>query len=315
MARARTRTGARAGARAGVRAGVRAGAVLCGLMAVALTAGCGAPQPEAPGAAPLRPRPDSRARMEQVAAAWEGSAALRQWREGYHPLDPQDWQPTGGFHSGEDKGAYAEGNFVLRAGLPDTPPPDTPIRRPDGSTLTLPLQSAAQAYGEIARGPGRDREHALPVTGVRFGESTVRTSRSPARVPAWLFTVEGYDTPLIRIAVSPGEVVPPPVLPLEDADGRTARLFGLQGAPEATTVGVTAGHGSCDGGVAVDVLEGVGTVVLSGRILPGAALEPGTACDAMLRTLKVEVVLSRPVGDRIVVDATTGRALEQGQGG
>lgn len=306
---------------AGARTGVRAGAVLCGLMTVALTAGCGAPQSGAaePGAPP-RPRPDGRARMEQVAAAWEGSAVLRQWREGYHPLDPldpQDWQPPGGFHSGEDKGAYVEGNFVLRAALPEAPPSATPIRWPDGSTLALPLRSAAQAYGEIDRDPDPDpdREHALPVTGVRFGETAVRTSRGPARVPAWLFTVEGYDTPLARIAVDPGEAATPPVPPLEDTDGATARLFGFRGAPEATTVGVTAGHGSCDGGVAVDVLEGVGTVVLSGRILPGTALEPGAGCDAMLHTLTVEVVLSRPVGDRIVVDAATGRALEQGRGG
>ncbi|WP_328788595.1 MULTISPECIES: hypothetical protein [unclassified Streptomyces] len=185
------------------RTGMRAGAVLCGLTAVALTAGCGAPQPGAAPGAPPRPRPDGRARMEQVAAAWEGSAALRQWHAGYHPPDPQDWQPPGGFHSGGDKGAYAEGNFLLRAALPDAPPPAAPIHRPDGSTLTLPLRTAAQAYGEIDRGPDRDREHALPVTGVRFGDTAVRTGRGPARVPAWLFTVEGYDTPLARIAVDP----------------------------------------------------------------------------------------------------------------
>lgn len=184
------------------RTGVRAGAALCGPLAVALTAGCGAPQPGEAADAPPRPRPDARARMEQVATAWEGSPELRQWREGHHSLNPQ------------------------------------------------------------------------------------------------------------------GEAATPPVPPLEDADGGTARLFGLRGAPGATTtVGVTAGQGSCDGGVTVDVLEGVGTVVRSGRILPGAALEPGGGCDAMLHTLTVEVALSRPVGDRIVVDAATGRALEHGQGG
>ncbi|MFB6579266.1 hypothetical protein ACFCYC_17940 [Streptomyces sp. NPDC056402] len=33
----------------------------------------------------------------------------------------------------------------------------------------------------------------------------------------------------------------------------------------------------------------------------------------MLHALTVEVVLSRPVGDRIVVDAATGRAWEHGR--
>ncbi len=141
----------------------------------------------------------------------------------------------------------------------------------------------------------------------------MRTSRGPARVPAWLFTVEGYDAPLARIAVGPQELPTPPLQPLEDAGGGTASLFGHSGTPDASAFSVTAGHGSCDGGVAVDVLEGAGTVVLPGWILPGAGVPPGTACDAMMRTQSVPVMLSRPVGDRIVVDAATGAPLERGQ--
>ncbi|MFI1280645.1 hypothetical protein ACH4U5_07715 [Streptomyces sp. NPDC020858] len=297
---------------------MRVGVMLCCLAAAVLTAGCGAQQPEqgAPRDVPHHAPPaDSRPRMQQVAAAWEGSAALRQWREGFHPLDPQDWQPPGGFRSGQDKAAYAAGNFVLRTGLPDTPPA-TPVHWPDGSTLLLPLQTAAQTYGELDGGLDRDpdREPALQITGVRFGETTVRTSRGPARVPAWLFAVEGYDTPLARIAVGPQELPKPPVEPLEGIDGGTASLFGHSGAPDATAFSVTAGHGSCDGGVAVDALEGAGTVVLAGRILPGAELPPGAACDAAMRMQSVPVTLSRPVGGRIVVDAATGAPLERGQG-
>ncbi|MFG2989747.1 hypothetical protein ACGFZK_10745 [Streptomyces sp. NPDC048257] len=292
-----------------MRTGAGAGAVLCGLVVVALTAGCGAPGPDEGATNPGRP--DTRTRMEQVAAAWEDSAAVRRWREGFRPLAPQDWQPPGGFRSGEDKAAYLVGNFELRTGLPDAPPPVTPIHWPDGSTLTLPLQTAAQAYGEIDRLPNRD--HALPVTGVRFGETTVNTSRGPARVPAWLFTVDGYDAPLARIAVGPQEVVTPPIVPVEDPGGSAAELFGHQGAPEATTVSVSAGHGGCDAGAVVDVLEGAGTVVLAGRILPGTR-GPGAVCDAMLHVQTVQVVLSRPVGGRIIVDAGTGRALEQTRG-
>ncbi|WP_327264597.1 hypothetical protein OG444_26950 [Streptomyces sp. NBC_01232] len=289
------------------------GAVLCGLAVAALTAGCGAPGPQ-PGRGIVHGAPpDTRTRMEQVAAAWADSAVVRRWREGFHPLDPQDWQPPGGFRSGEDKAAHAAGNFVLRTGLPDALPPATAVQWPDGSTLTLPLRTAAQAYGEIDRVPDRapDRDQALAVTAVRFGGTTVRTSRGPARVPAWLFTVEGYDTPLARIAVAPQEAVTPPIVPVDDPDGTTARLFGHRSAPEATTLRVSASHGSCDAGVAVDVLESAGTVVLAGRILSGAPGPGVVACDAMLRVQTVQVALSRPVGGRIVVDATTGGALEQ----
>ncbi|MFJ3724790.1 hypothetical protein ACIPYQ_19815 [Streptomyces sp. NPDC090045] len=277
---------------------MRAGVLAAGLAAVVLTAGCGAPQAQ----------PDNRPRMKQVAAAWEGSAALKQWREGFHPLDRQEWKPPEGFHSEEDKDAYAAKNFVLRTELPAAPPPATAIRWPDdkgGATLTLPLQNAAQAYGELDQGP--DGGPALAVTGVRFEEIAVRTSRGPARAPAWLFTVERYETPLVRLAVPPQELPEAPVEPLATFDEGTAPLFVYLGTPDATRLTVQAGHGSCDGGVAVDVLEGADTVVLAGRIVAGA--EPGTACDAAMRMEMVPVALARPLGARLVVDAATGGPL------
>ncbi|MER6313304.1 hypothetical protein ABT237_05990 [Streptomyces sp. NPDC001581] len=292
---------------------------MCALAAVLLTAACGAPG-GAHEDAPVNTRPETRTdtrtairqRMEQVAAAWEGSAALRQWREGFHPLGEQDWQPPGGFRSGEDKAAYIGKSFVLRTELPVTLPPATPVRWPDGSTLTLPLQSAAQAYGEIDEDP--DRAPALTVTGVRFGETTVRTSRGPARVPAWLFTVEGYETPLARIAVAPQEFPKPPIEPLGTFDGGTAPLLAHTAAPGATELTVQAGHGSCDGGVAVDVLEGADTVVLAGRILPGVEPGQGGGCDAVMHTQSVTVTPARPVGARLLVDAATGAPLGEPRG-
>ncbi|WP_445269054.1 hypothetical protein [Streptomyces sp. DSM 41634] len=280
---------------------MRVGVLAAGLAAVVLTAGCSAPQA----------KPDTRPRMKQVAAAWEGSAALKQWHEGFHPLDREEWKPPEGFHSEEDKEAYAARSFVLRTELPATPPPATAIRWPDrngdadGATLTLPLHNAAQAYGGLDRVP--DGEPALAVTDVRFGETAVRTSRGPARVPAWLFTIEGYETPLVRIAVSPQELPEVPVEPLATFDEGTAPLLTYTAAPDATELTVQAGSGSCDGGVAVDVLEGADTVVLAGRIV--AAAEPGTSCDAALRTEMVPVTLARPLGARLVIDAATGAPL------
>ncbi|MDX3538026.1 hypothetical protein PV721_27485 [Streptomyces sp. MB09-01] len=300
---------ARDRARAGSGPAVRAGVLAAGLTAVVLAAGCSAPQAT----------PDTRPRMKQVAAAWEGSAALTQWREGFHLLDRQEWKPPEGFHSEGDEEAYAAKSFVLRTELPATPPPATAIRWPDGNgngngngndggaTLTLPLQNAAQAYGELDRAP--DGGPALAVTGVRFGEIAVRTSRGPARVPAWLFTVEGYETPLARLAVTPQELPKVPVEPLGTFDGGTAPLLVYMASPAATELTVQAGHGSCDGGVAVDVLEGADTVVLAGRIVADA--EPGTSCDAAMRLEMVPVALARPLGARLVIDAATGAPLAE----
>uniref|UniRef100_A0AAU2JWT2 Lipoprotein n=1 Tax=Streptomyces sp. NBC_00049 TaxID=2903617 RepID=A0AAU2JWT2_9ACTN len=307
---------------AGTRGRARATAALCvPLAALVLVAGCGTERAGgSPGEGPGRVlgqsrtpgqshRPATGPRMAEVSAAWEGSAAVRQWREGFHPLEEQDWQPPGGFRSGEDKAAFAERNFVLRVALPAGPAPATVVHWSDGSTLTLPLLTAGEAYGQIGQGP--DRDHALPVTGVRFGETSVRTSRGPARVPAWLFTVEGYATPLARIAIRAQDLPKPPVEPLGTFDDGTAPLFGHSAeSPEVTAFEVTAGHGGCDGGVAVDVLEGTDTVVLAGRILPGPELGPDQGCAAMMYHERVPVTLSRPLGDRIVVDAASGTALE-----
>ncbi|MFE2328870.1 hypothetical protein ACFXD5_34055 [Streptomyces sp. NPDC059385] len=291
------------------------GAALCGLVAAAsLAAGCGT-APGGGGGAPAAPA-DTRPRMERVAAAWEGSAALAQWREGFHPLDEQDWAPPGGFRSGEDKAAAVNGNFTLRAALPAGPPPATPVRWDAGGTeLTLPLLTAQEAYEQVgrAKGAAAEPEHALPVTAVVFGETTVRTSRGPARAPAWLFGVEGYDTPLARIAIRPQELPKPPIEPLRTFDGGTAPLFGHAAAsPDATSFEVTAGHGACDGGVAVDVLEGTDTVVLAGRILPGGKAGRDGACPAMMLEQRVPVTLARPVGERLVLDSESGAPLEKG---
>ncbi|MFI8499506.1 hypothetical protein ACIGFK_13555 [Streptomyces sp. NPDC085524] len=292
------------------------GAALCGLLAAALlTAGCGTARGGGGGAERTAPA-DTRPRMERVAAAWTGSAALRQWREGFHPLGEQDWAPPGGFRSGEDKAAAVNGAFVLGTGLPAGPPPATPVRWDSGGAeLTLPLLSAQEAYGQLVRADGAAVQpgHALTVTAAAFGETTVRTSRGPARVPAWLFTVGGYDTPLARIAIRPQELPEPPIEPLPTFDGGTAPLFGHSAAsPDVTSFEVTAGHGGCDGGVAVDVLEGADTVVLAGRILPGKDLGPGEGCNAAMYEQSVPVTLTRPLGERLVVDSASGAPLERG---
>ncbi|MEV7519937.1 hypothetical protein [Streptomyces sp. NPDC091371] len=291
----------------------RAGVALGALVVAVLAGGCGTTaRVEPPGRSERTAPADTRPRMQQVAAAWEGSAALKQWREGFHPLGALDWAPPGGFRS-EDKLAAVNGHFELRADLPADPPAAAPIRWAGGGELTLPLLSAREAYGQFAQPKApAGSERPVPVTAVRLGETTVRTSRGQAQVPAWLFTIEGYDTPLAQIAIRPQELPKPPIEPLGLSGGGTARISGHSaGSPDTASFEVTAGHGSCDGGVAVDVLEGTDTVVLAGRILPGKEPAPGQGCDLAMRMQNVTVTLTRPVGDRILIDSESGAPIEQ----
>ncbi|GAA2423876.1 hypothetical protein [Streptomyces glaucus] len=280
---------------------------LCAVGATAVV-GCGGEQAGSRGAeervTESTPLPEARAR--QVADAWDGSEAAAKWHEGYHPMGEVVRLPEGGLRGEADERAYDTGNFDLRGHLPATPREDGEVRWRSGGSLTVRLVGAPKAYAALDRdsGPGPR----LTVTGARLGEMTVATSRGPATVPAWLFTLEGYDTPLERAAVSPSELPEPPVEPVGQKlpTDVLAPLGGLtEVAEDGRSVTVVATHGSCDDGPAVDALETSGSVVLSASVV-GAT---DGVCTSEMRGEKVTVKLDRAVGDRILLDAFTGRPV------
>ncbi|MEU5297435.1 hypothetical protein [Streptomyces umbrinus] len=246
-------------------------------------------------------------RARQVSDAWEGSAAARVWREGYFPLGDPVQLPEGAFHSDADKQAYQSQNLEIRGSLPGAPPKKGEVRWRGGGSLAVPVVSARAAYEQIgggsgAAGPGPR----LTVTGARLGEMAIRTSQGSATVPAWHFTIKGYDTPLKRVAVVASKLPKPPVKPLPDLTDDLWELAGLDTVSrDGRTVVLRAHHGSCDDGPGVDVLESGDNVVFSAWIRnPSDGL-----CTKELRARKVTVKLDRPVGDRMLLDAFTGRPV------
>ncbi|MFJ7965603.1 hypothetical protein [Streptomyces sp. NPDC096324] len=278
--------------------------VTLGLVAAAAV-GCG--DDRAPAGNSVRDV-DTAERARRVATAWEGSEAARVWRQGYYPLGDAVQLPDGAFHNDADKRAYATQNFQLRTHLPDTAKKQAKVRWRDGDSLTLPLTSARAAYDKLDRGenPGP----ALTVTGARLGSMTVLTSRGKATVPAWLFTVKGYDTPLKRVAITPSKRPPSPIGAVQQETDELVPLSGLKTvAQDGRTLTVLAKHGACDDGPAVDVLETGKSVVLSASIR-GTSDGP---CTSQSLTEKVTVKLRRPVGERILLDAFTGRPVPYGE--
>lgn len=275
--------------------------VVVGLVAAAAV-GCG--KETAPGGGGDEgTRADSK-RARQVAAAWEGSEAARVWQQGYYPLGDAVQLPEGAFHNDADKRAYATQNFELRGSLPDAPQKKGKIRWRDGDSLAVPVTAARAAYEKLDRGgnPGP----ALTVTGARLGEMKLLTSRGTATVPAWHFTIKGYDTPLKRVAVTPSKLPRPPIGPVRQQTDELMPLDGLDlVAEDGRTLTLRAGHGSCDDGPAVDVLETGGSVVFSASI---RGVSDGPCTDDM-HIEKVTVKLDRPVGDRMLLDAFTGRPV------
>ncbi|QOV41206.1 hypothetical protein IM697_19785 [Streptomyces ferrugineus] len=266
-----------------------------------LAAGCGT------GAASedrSDPAPDTEPRAREVAKAWDGSPAAEIWRKGYFPMADLVQLPDDAFHNDVDKEAYLMRNFVLRGELPETSAKDAKVTWPNGDSLTLPLAGARETYKRLDRADSPAPR--LTVTGAKLGETTLATSRGPATVPAWLFTLEGYDTPLKRVALSSPKHPEPPIGPADHLSGGLWELNRLvEVAADGRSVTVLAHHGSCDDGPGVDVLETDGSVVLSGYRV-GAR---GGICTTDLRSKKVKVTLERPLGDRILLDAFTGRPV------
>ncbi|WP_327191364.1 hypothetical protein [Streptomyces xinghaiensis] len=255
------------------------------------------------------PAPEATARARRVADAWDGSRAAEVWGTGYHPMGEEVQLPESAFHTEADQRAYATGNFVLRSELPASSPDHGRVTWERGGSLTLPLMTARAAYESVDRGGGDGPR--LTVTGAKLGEMTLATSRGPAIVPAWLFTLEGYDTPLRRAALGPSKLPEPPIKPVGETPTDELAPLGrlVEVAGDGRSVTVMANHGSCDDGPAVDVLETGGSVVLSAWVVDP---EKGP-CTSELRSEKVTVKLDRPMGGRVLLDAFTGRPVANGE--
>ncbi|WP_199837679.1 hypothetical protein [Streptomyces sp. NRRL S-1521] len=102
--------------------------------------------------------------------------------------------PRGGPHGRADQRAYEDQNFVLRGTLPGAGPKDGQVTWAGGTSLTRPLVGALKSYKTLA-GTRVGRKPHLTVTRAKLGEMSVATSRGPATVPAWLFTLDGYAFP------------------------------------------------------------------------------------------------------------------------
>ncbi|MFJ7945933.1 hypothetical protein ACIQ6K_20105 [Streptomyces sp. NPDC096354] len=270
--------------------------------------GCGSGSRQVRGADQA---PESHDRARRVADAWDGSKAAEVWAEGYYPMGEVVQLPENAFRSGSDKLAYGARNLVLRGELPATTQKDGQVKWESGGSLTLPLMGARDAFATVAGGSS-DGPH-LTVTMVELGEMSLATSRGPAMVPAWLFALEGYDTPLKRVALSPSKLPEAPIKPAGEVPTDELAPLGrmVEVAGDGRSVTVMANHGACDDGPAVDVLETGGSVVLSASVV-GTKDGP---CTSQLLAKEVTVKLDRPVGDRILLDAFTGRPVPHEENG
>ncbi|WP_371785076.1 hypothetical protein [Streptosporangium subroseum] len=113
------------------------------------------------------------------------------------------------------------GAWALDVDLPTGSPTGTQLRWPDGSTLTVPLITAATAYAERSKPDDFVEEDCPPggcttlrVTGAELRDIPLLTSRGIIQAPAWHFTVEGVKKVHLhgraKISSRNAPVSPPP---------------------------------------------------------------------------------------------------------
>jgi hypothetical protein len=257
------------------------------------------------------PAPDRfRARADDVAAAVRG-AGLPVRPTG--PVLVSPWDADAAFDTVDQKEAWGAG----RVEVSDSVPPD----RAAAATMTLP-GGATRRVGTIGVraalervftgasgtcGPSVPAERCrLEVTAARLSRTRVTTDRGTAVVPAWELTVRGLAGHPLVVATAPDALAPAP---------RPSAPPGLGGPPDAllgvgllrsvdgATLEVTIFHGACEIDPRVNVVEAHDLVVVGGSY---DAPPAGTACSGVGLMTPATVRLSRPLGDRPVIDVVTG---------
>ncbi|MEU5399537.1 hypothetical protein ABZ348_09575 [Streptomyces sp. NPDC005963] len=209
----------------------------------------------------------------------------------------------------------------------------TPLPGPDASTSDVPCGPPACATPvplEGAQKPVQPCGTVTPVqrtvTGAVFGLSAQPVGQGQALVPSWLFRVSG-GAAVVQPAVEPevlqekeeetrpAQPVRPPKPPQKIkptapvADPAVPRPAGRieSYAVDGRTLTVTFWGGVCSDYRATAVESGGAVKV---RITESSP-DPDRVCIALAKQLTETVTLDRPLGDRTVVDAESGGAVER----
>lgn len=223
--------------------------------------------------------------------------------------------PDLGFDTSEQKAAWGAGHVTIAPGVRVGSGGTTRIDFGDGSSLSASILDARTALTE-AIGTTYDNcgnlhlpksKCQLTITRASLTTAEVATSNGPATVPAWTFTAKGLSRPIIAVAVSQGvlkplvEPTPPPGLAEPEPGLLTVGRLTQVDGPKLT---FTLHHGMCDPNLGAHYLEYDDLVIIGGTHSP---IQGG--CADIGLTSPATITLSKPLGDRAAISATTGTRL------
>jgi hypothetical protein len=219
-----------------------------------------------------------------------------------------DWEPT----NGDNKQALQSGRVVAATALPAAPQPDGKVDWDNGAVQTISLISPDEALQQLAAaGAGRCPECVpLEVTGARLTTARIQTTRGPATVPAWEYTLRGTAVRVTRVAVagSAADKITPPSWDPHNPPGGLAIESATTTTPgRQLTVAFTGapGPGSqpCGADYSAEAVESANAVVVIVIAHPHAADE---TCPAIGARRTTTVDLAQPLGERAVLEVQQG---------
>ena len=215
-----------------------------------------------------------------------------------------DWGPN--IDGNNAKMAWGAGLFMTSNPLPSEAPPGGRIEWQDGTTNAVPVISAQQALTDMKAAGVSPCPDCTPlqITGARLMTATFQSSRGPAQIPAWEFSLKDTDVKLDQAAVEAQFTGPrmsdraaqPWVGPPVDsatvaADGMTLTV-GFVGAPDT-------GDKPCGADYSAEAVESDTAVV----VIVYEHQNSGPAmCSAVGAFRTAQVALAKPLGNRTLID-------------
>jgi len=194
--------------------------------------------------------------------------------------------------------------------LPDARPPDGEVRWQDGTSQTVRLHSAPEALGAIRVESAQPCPDCVPlrVSSARLTSATAETTRGPADVPVWEFTIAGPAVLVTRVALAQQVTLSPPPWDSYDppvglridsatasADGRILSVA-FVGSPYPSDQ-------HCGADYSGEAVESTTAVVVIVNVRPHFDIG---ACAAVGARRTAEVTLASPLGDRAVLEVQQG---------
>jgi hypothetical protein len=220
-----------------------------------------------------------------------------------------DWEEAVGDNN---KRALMAGLVEAATAVPSDEPDEAVVRWADGTTKSIRPVSATQALADVRATAAASCEDCVPlaVTAARLSTASIQTSRGPAIAPAWEFTIRGTKVRVTRIAVAANDGIavmppewdandPPSGISIQSAQGSangTSLIVGFIGAPEPAS-------NACGADYTAEAVESEVAIVVI--VIPHEHGGFG-ACPAVGALRRASVDLTRPLGDRAVLEVQQG---------